>query len=385
MSIIGWWLASGSVANFIASMLVEIASIWHPDFEPHQWQIYLIYVALIWLAAALNILGSRILPLYNQFVFMLSILTLGSTMIALFVVGRNKHASGQFIFADTTGQSGWTSEGFTFLLAISNAVFGFMGSDCGAHLCEEIASPAKYVPMVIMYPLVIGLLTAFPFAASLIYSITDLEAILNTVTGLPLIEIYFQATGSRVAASVLLSAFTFCFFGCLVGVGTFHNRTTSGRSLHTNKRPGTTCSRTIWAVSRDGVLPFSNLWMSIHSAFTMPANATLLTAICVTVCRISLHFGLSLTNVSTSFMGSFSLVLPRHFLPWLIQRSYSCRHRASFPRQFFSTEAATASCQGATLTSVNWGRLSMVYLWLGLFFWTFFTAFLAYCPSQHRT
>lgn len=221
MSIIGWWLASGSVANFIASMLVEIVAIWHPGFEPHQWQIYLIYVALIWLAAALNILGSGMLPLYNQFIFVLSILTLGSTIFTLFIVGRNYHASAAFIFADTTGQSGWSSRGFTFLLATTNAVFGFLGSDCGAHLCEEIANPAKYVPMVIMYPLLVGLLTAFPFAASLIYSITDLEAVLNTVTGLPLIEIYFQATGSRVAASVLLSAFAFCFFGCLAGVGKF--------------------------------------------------------------------------------------------------------------------------------------------------------------------
>ncbi|GJN65987.1 hypothetical protein PLICBS_000003 [Purpureocillium lilacinum] len=346
MSIIGWWLASGSVANFIASMLVEIASIWHPDFEPHQWQIYLIYVALIWLAAALNILGSRILPLYNQFVFMLSILTLGSTMIALFVVSRNKHASGQFIFADTTGQSGWTSEGFTFLLATSNAVFGFMGSDCGAHLCEEIANPAKYVPMVIMYPLVIGLLTAFPFAASLIYSITDLEAILNTVTGLPLIEIYFQATGSRVAASVLLSAFTFCFFGCLVGVGT-------------------TCSRTIWAVSRDGVLPFSNLWMSIHSAFTMPANATLLTAICVTL------YGLIFLGSTTAFSAMVnttilflqtSCVIPQAIL------LYRGRDRV-LPRRYFNLGKLGPFVNGISnmsyVTVVVTGLLSfVVILWV---------------------
>lgn len=219
MSILGWWLASGSVANFIASMIVEIVSVWHPNFESHQWQIYLIYVGLIWLAAFLNIFGSRILPLYNQAVFLLSILTLGSTMLTLFVVARNQHTSAEFIFTNTTGQNGWSSKGFAFVLATSNSVFGFMGSDCGAHLCEEIANPAKYVPMVMIYPLLIGLLTAFPFVASLIYAITDLDAVLGTVTSLPLIEIYFQATGSRIAASILLSAFTFCFFGCLVAVG----------------------------------------------------------------------------------------------------------------------------------------------------------------------
>jgi amino acid transporter len=98
-------------------------------------------------------------------------------------------------------------------------VFAFLGSDCGAHLCEEIANPSRNVPMVIVFPLIIGLLTAFPFACALMYSISDMKAVLNTTTGLPLIEIYFQATQSAVTASILLAAFAFCFFGCLVANG----------------------------------------------------------------------------------------------------------------------------------------------------------------------
>lgn len=69
-----------------------------------------------------------------------------------------------------------------------------------------------------------GLLTSFPFAASLIYSTSDLTTVLDSITGLPLLEIYFQGTGSYAAASVLLAAFTFCLFGCLVGVGKSHFR-----------------------------------------------------------------------------------------------------------------------------------------------------------------
>lgn len=221
MSIIGWWLASGSAANFIASMILTIATIWHPDYTPTNWHQWLVYTGLIWLAAALNILGSRWLPYFNKFIFLLSIGTLTATVIALFVTGRHHHAPASFIFADVTSQSGWSSQGFAFVLAISNAVYGFLGSDCGAHLCEEIANPSKNVPKVILYPLVMGLLTAFPFAAALLYSITDLTAVLNTATGLPLLEIYYQATGSYAAASALLALFAFCFFGCLVAVGAY--------------------------------------------------------------------------------------------------------------------------------------------------------------------
>lgn len=51
------------------------------------------------------------------------------------------------------------------------------------------------------------------------YSIRDLQAVFQTTAGLPLIEIYYQGTQSRVAASILLAMFAFCFFGNLVANG----------------------------------------------------------------------------------------------------------------------------------------------------------------------
>jgi choline transport protein len=220
MSIIGWWLGAASVANFVASMVLEIVGIWHPDFQAKQWQQWLIYVALTWISVAANVFGSAWIPAFNKALFGISVITLSSTMITLFVVSRNNHASAEFIFTDTTSSSGW-GEGWAFFYAIGNAVYTFLGSDCAAHLCEEISNPAKNVPRVIMWPLLGGLLTAFPFAVSLLYAINDLQAVFTTTAGLPLIEIYYQGTGSRVAASILLAMFAFCFFGNLVANGTF--------------------------------------------------------------------------------------------------------------------------------------------------------------------
>ena len=201
MSILGWWLGSASVANFVSGMILEIVVVWYPDFVPKHWQQYLIYVALIWLAVSFNVLTSGLVPFYNKLIFVLSVVTLSATTITLFVVARDHHASASFIFTDTTTRSGW-DDGFAFVLAITNSVYSFLGSDCGAHLCEEIPNPSKNVPLVILYPLVMGLFTAFPFAVSLMYAITDLEAVLSTSTGLPLIEIYYQGTGSKAASSI---------------------------------------------------------------------------------------------------------------------------------------------------------------------------------------
>lgn len=148
-----------------------------------------------------------------------AVFSLTATTITLLVSSRRTRASAKWVFTDTTNSTGWASDGFAFLLSISNAVYAFLGTDAGAHLCEEIHNPGKTVPKVIVYPIAIGLVTSFPFACSCMAAIIDIDAVLNTATGLPLIEIYYQATGSRVAATVLMALFAFCFFGCTVANG----------------------------------------------------------------------------------------------------------------------------------------------------------------------
>ncbi|POR36006.1 Uncharacterized protein TPAR_03810 [Tolypocladium paradoxum] len=286
ITILGWWLGAASVSNFISSMALDIVVAWHEDYEPQHWQQYLIYVALVWLAVAFNILASGFLPLFNKMIFILSAFTLGATTIVLFVCARDHHSSASFMFTDTRSQSGWSSDGWTFMLAVGNAVYAYLGSDCGAHLCEEIPNPAKNVPVVILYPLLIGLITTIPFAIALVYSVQDIAAVFNSTTGVPLFEIYYQGTGSRAAASVLLAFFAFCFFGCLVAVAT-------------------TSSRTLWAVSRDGALPWSQFWMGIHPVFKMPLNAMLLSGTCISI------YGVIFIGSTTAFsaMASAAIVL----------------------------------------------------------------------------
>jgi choline transport protein len=122
--------------------------------------------------------------------------------------------------------------------------------------------------------------------------------------GLPLIEIYYQGTGSRAAASVLMALFASCFFGCLTG-------------------NATTASRTLWAVSRDNALPYSSLWMRVSHRFKMPLNAMCLSG---TVVSVSWLFRKLLNNLTfSSSMDSFFSAPLLLFLPWSLQPLSSCR------------------------------------------------------------
>jgi choline transport protein len=123
-------------------------------------------------------------------------LTLSASTIVLFVCSRDNHAAASWVFADATNGTGWPSDGFAFILSVSNAVYAFLGNDCGAHMCEEIPKPWQERSESHQVPSH-GAAYGVSFACACMFAIVDLNSVINTATGLPLIEIYYQGTGQE--------------------------------------------------------------------------------------------------------------------------------------------------------------------------------------------
>ena len=68
ISVLGWWLGSASVCNFIASMVLAIVTLWYPVYTIERWQQWLVYVGIVWLGVAINVFGSRLIPAFNNFI-----------------------------------------------------------------------------------------------------------------------------------------------------------------------------------------------------------------------------------------------------------------------------------------------------------------------------
>jgi hypothetical protein len=68
ISTLGWWLGLASVTNFIAAMIAGIAVLNNPDYVIERWHIWLLFVAVTWMAIGLNIFATRWLPVWNQFI-----------------------------------------------------------------------------------------------------------------------------------------------------------------------------------------------------------------------------------------------------------------------------------------------------------------------------
>lgn len=151
----------------------------------------------------------------------------------------------EFVFKTfVSGLSGWTNSGVVFSIGLLTPTFAIAGFDGALHLSEEVTNPRTTVPHAMFWGFTFNSLLAFGFLLVLLYTMGDLTAALETPTGWPVIEIYYQATKSHVGTTLLmvigLVAGFVALFGAMASV-----------------------SRLVWAFARDNGLPFSGFFVHV--------------------------------------------------------------------------------------------------------------------------
>lgn len=120
---------------------------------------------------------------------------------------------GSYLTESGLGNSGW-NPGAAWLLAISNAMYAYGGTDGGEillssahietcsgevlmmflrsviHICEEMPRPGKKVPQVMIATMIIGLVTSLSLFIVLMVFMVDLEAV--RASTLPSLELMYQ-------------------------------------------------------------------------------------------------------------------------------------------------------------------------------------------------
>lgn len=161
------------------------------------------------------------------------------------------------------------------MLGLLQGAFSLTGFDGCAHMIEEIPQPQTKGPKIVIYAILIGMGTGFVFLSVLLFVLTDLDAVLSSASG-PLLEIFFQATGSRAGSTCLLMFPLVCV--CFAEISIL-----------------STSSRMNYAFARDGGLPFSKVFARVHPSLDVPVNSLILTTILVII------FGLIFLGSSTAF------------------------------------------------------------------------------------
>lgn len=275
-SVIGYIFTNISVTMTIAEVLVGLYVFNSGDLtlQYQKWQVFLAFELLNICLIPITIWEKPLTQISKTFLYV-SLVGFVVSMVVVLACSLPNFNSAYFVFVEFTNTSG-VSAGLAFILGLINPTWAFNGMDGATHLAEESLRPEIDIPRAIMATVTIGLVTAFAFAVAMFFCIKNLDAILASGTGVPIIDIYYQALRSRpgtIALTVLL---------LLTGVN-------SNIATHACQ------SRLAWSVSRDHALPGSKYWSKIHPKTGTPVNAHLM------CCGMSAIIGLIYLASSTAY------------------------------------------------------------------------------------
>lgn len=164
------------------------------------------------------------------------------------------------------------------IVGLLQAFFGMCCYDAPAHMTEEIKNASREAPRAIIMSVWLGAITGFVFLVSIFYCIGDIESTATSPTGVPLIQIFFDSTGS-VPGSCTLAAMIL-----IVTLLAANGLTAEG-------------SRSLFAFARDRGLPFSKFFAKVSPQRRVPTNSIML-CLGVQLAMQSIYFG-SYTGFAT--------------------------------------------------------------------------------------
>ncbi|KAK2747143.1 hypothetical protein FQN57_002400 [Myotisia sp. PD_48] len=262
----GWfgWAGSiftcASVALGLGGAVVGMWQMGHPDFVIKPWHTVVAYQVINIFAYFFNCYG-KLLPKIATVTFYISLISFFVILITV-PAKAPTHQDAKFVFATFINSTGWKQDGIAYLVGLINVNWVFACLDAATHMAEEVAQPERSIPFAIMGTVAIGFVTAWFYVISMFFSLNDFETILNSPTGVPILELYYQALGSKTGAIVLESLVLATGMGCQIACQTWQ-------------------SRLCWSFARDRGLPFHKWLSQIHPVLDVPWMAHTFSSIIV--------------------------------------------------------------------------------------------------------
>ncbi|KAI3620149.1 hypothetical protein CBS9595_002116 [Malassezia furfur] len=280
---VGGWLALSAAGGVLGSQLiVGLASLMHPNYDPQRWHQLLIYIAYAVICFLFNAFGTPLLPLANKGAFLWSIFGFVIICIVVLATAAPNFADGAWVFGKFINETGWPN-GVAWLLGLLQGSFGLTAYDAVAHMIEEIPNASIQGPKIMNASVWTGICTGFVFLVVMLFASGGEQNVENVITSAqtPLIHIFQIATKSN-AACICLTLFPLI---CLVFamLGAF-----------------TTSSRMTFAFARERGLPFSPFFSHVHSRLKLPLNALVLTMVVVIIFGLIFLASNSAFNAITS-------------------------------------------------------------------------------------
>ncbi|PHH90203.1 hypothetical protein CDD83_4247 [Cordyceps sp. RAO-2017] len=244
LTLAGWQGAAASSGFFNGKMIQGLIIFLSATYQPENWHAVMLLWLVILIVLVMNTVISSMLPKIEGVVLILHIVGFFAVLITLFTFGQRQDAASVFVEFNNGGN--WSSQALSVFVGLAGCAYSFAGVDCSFHMCEEVENPSAAVPRSIMTSVLINGAMGLSMIIALLYGTTDLEKAMESTTGYPFMEIFYQATGSVGGTAAMICLVIFMSVCCTVGLVA-------------------ATSRMCWAFSRDRGLPF---WRALSKVGT---------------------------------------------------------------------------------------------------------------------
>ena len=257
----GWFNFLGQVAvtagiDFGAAFFLNAFLDLQFGFSTDQrWHTIVLFGAILVVHGLLNTFGVRLVALFNDISVWWHVIGV-LVIVGVLAFVPDHHQSASFVFGHFVNNTGWQSTVYVVLIGLLLAQYTFTGYDASAHMTEETQDAAVAGPRGIVASIVASLIAGWVLLIGVTFAIQSYDTEVGATVAPA--QIFIDAvgqTGGKLLLLIVIVAQLFCGMSSV-----------------------TANSRMIYAFSRDGALPASELWHRINPRTRTPTNAIWLAA-----------------------------------------------------------------------------------------------------------
>ncbi|KAI7189309.1 amino acid transporter-like protein [Hortaea werneckii] len=218
---LGWQTFLCGVSFQVASLVLGLAVLGNADYDMQPWHTTLLTVGIAGFCTLFNVSFADRLPLVETVMLVLHVLGVFAICIPLWTMAPKSSASETIVKFTSSG--GWQSLGLASTIGVVPMIGMLIGYDCCVHMSEEVQDASRTIPAVIIWAVVSNAAMLLLVGITYIFCLGDLDTVLNSATGQPVIQVFYNATGSYTAFNAfnslgtvsILSSYTITV-GCLI-------------------------------------------------------------------------------------------------------------------------------------------------------------------------
>jgi amino acid permease (GABA permease) len=304
----GWFNFLGQVAvtagiDFGAAFFINAFLNLQWGVSTAHWVTILIFAIVLAVHGLLNQFGIKLVAMLNDISVWWHIIGV-LTIVGVLLFAPAHHQSAHTVFTSIVNNTGWHSTFYVLLIGLLLAQYTFTGYDASAHMTGETHNAARSGPRGIVMSIVVSLFAGWILLIGVTFAIQHYTTEVGALV--PPAQIFVDAVGSTGGKLLLLIAI--------------------GAQLFCGMSSVTANSRMIYAFSRDGALPGSDIWHKVNHRTRTPTNAIWLAA------AGALILGLPYLWNGTAYAAVTSIAVIGLYIAYVLPTFLRLRQGASFQR-----------------------------------------------------